>query len=517
MRLGNKFFFLTFIVKIHPVKIFLKPLLILLPLVVGLFLMNSCHKEQFSKSGALSFSTDTLTFDTVFTTLGSTTKYFMIRNNQSKSLNISDIKLMQLSGSQFRINVDGVNGTEFKNVDIPAHDSLYVFVEVTIQPNNINNPFVIFDQVQFITNGVTQKVVLEAMGQNAYYHFSDSIIRDTTWHNDKPHIIVNRNGGLPILEIKQGRTLTLLPGTQIYMGPNAVITVDGGLVSAPGGSWSDSIKFQYIRTDYPNQPGQWLGITYSRSANINLNHVIIDQSTFGISDEYVLDILANALITTSDIRNYASNPIPTVTLDKVIIRNASSSAMTAIRTNLTATNSLFTSASGQLVVLGMGGTYHVDNCTIANGYSQYVTHQSPSLTLLDQIYYIDRSTKIGPYATTATFNNTIVTGNISGGNEIGFGLGQQSSDAFTFNNCFLTSPRDSVSAYAVNNNNIDTAGDPMNVLRPSLFKAPYSNNYMPDSSTIVLQYVTSPVSGTDLFDYPRPTPRSSIGAIEWHQ
>jgi hypothetical protein len=497
------------------VKALLKSLFVIVPLLICSMLMNGCHKEQFSTHGDLGFSTDTLTFDTVFTTLGSTTRYFLIRNTQSKSLNISDIKLLQLSGTQFRINVDGVNGTEFKNVDVPAHDSLYVFVEVTIQPNNANNPFVIFDKVQFITNGVTQNVVLEAMGQNAHYHFSDSITANTIWPNDKPHIIVNKNGGLPVLEIKQGATLTLQPGTHVYMGPNAVITVDGGLVASPTPSWSDSVTFQYIRTDYPNQPGQWLGITYSRAANINLSHVVIDQSTFGLSDEYVLDILANSLITTSDIRNYASNPTPTVTLDKVIIRNASSSAMTAIRTNLTATNSLFTSASGQLMVLGMGGTYNINNCTIANGYSQYVNHQSPSLTIVDQVLYIDQQTKVGPYATTANITNSIVAGSISNGNELGFGLFQQSSDHITFNNCFLTSPRDTVSAYATNTNNIDTSGDPMYILNPPLFTSPFNNNYMPDSASIVLGKVTIPATPTDLFDFSRVTP-SSMGAIEWH-
>ncbi len=501
--------------QIKSVKSFFKSCFLLIPFLLGLLMMNSCHKEKFSTKGDLSFSTDTLTFDTVFTTLGSTTKYFMIRNTQSKSLNISDIKLLHLAGNQFRINVDGVNGTEFKNIDIPAHDSLYVFVEVTINPNAANNPFIVLDKVQFITNGNTQNVVLEAMGQNAYYHFSDSIIRDTTWKNDKPHIIVNKNGGLPILEITQNHTLTLLPGTQIYMGPNAVITVDGRLVSAPGGSWSDSTKFQYIRTDYPNAPGQWLGITYSRNATIKLDHTIIDQSTFGLSDEYVLDVLASSQITTSDIRNYVSNATPNVTLDKVIIRNASSTAMTAIRTNLVATNSLFTSASGQLMVLGMGGSYSINNCTIANGYSQYINHQSPTLTILDQLVYIDQQTKIGPYPTTANITNSIVAGNLSTGNEIGFGLFQQSSDQITFTNCFLTCPRDSVSAYATNTNNIDTSGDPMYVLNPPLFTSPFNNNYMPDSNSIVLNKVTSPASSSDLFDFTRTTP-SSIGAIEWH-
>jgi hypothetical protein len=502
------------------VKVFFKPLLLLLPLLAGLFMMNSCHKEQFATRGALSFSTDTLTFDTVFTTLGSTTKYFLIRNPQSKSLNISDIKLMQLQGTQFRINVDGVAGTEFKNIDIPAHDSLYVFVEVTINPTSANNPFVIIDQVQFITNGTTQKVVLEAMGQNAYYHFSEHVRAGVpvTWPTDKPHIIVNKNGGLPIFAIDSNATLTIPGGCKIFMGPNAVMTVDGTL-NITASSWSDSTIFQYIRTDYPNQPGQWLGITYSRVATINMSHVIIDQSTFGLSDEYVLDLLAQSQITTSNLKNYGTDPnIPSVTLDKVIIRNASSNALTAIRTNLTATNSLFFSASGQLALLGMGGTYNINNCTFANGYSQYTSHQSATLTIADQLAYFDKpATIVGPYPTTATINNTIVAGTISGGNELSFPLYQPSSDHISFTNCFLTSPRDSVSAYATNTNNIDTAGDPMQF---SLFKDPYRNDYMPDSASIVL-YKAVNYAPKDLFDYTRyGTGNSgyhSIGAIEWHQ
>jgi hypothetical protein len=476
-------------------------------------MMNSCHKEQFSTRGALSFSTDTLTFDTVFTTLGSTTKYFLIRNTQSKSLNISDIKLMQLSGTQFRINVDGVSGTELKNIDIPAHDSLYVFVEVTIQPNNINNPFVILDQVQFITNGVTQKVVLEAMGQNAYYHFSDSVKTSMTWPNDKPHIIVNKNGGLPILEIIQGATLTIQPNTHIYMGPNAVITVDGGL-TAHGHDWADSITFQYIRTDYPGQPGQYLGITYSRSATINMDHVIIDQSTFGLSDEYVLDILAQAQITTSNVKNYVSNPIPSVTLDKVIIRNASSTAMTALATNLTATNSLFNSASGNLVILGVGGTYNINNCTIANGYSQYVNHQTPSLTITDHLYYIDKTTLIGPYVTHATVNNTIVAGTLQ--NELGFAPSPSSGLNVLLENCLLTTVSDTLhTVQPADNGCIYSSGDPQ-YMQPPLFKNPFSNNYMPDSGSAVIGKAISPAGGYDLFDYSRPSP-ASMGAIEWHQ
>ncbi|MBS1595087.1 MAG: hypothetical protein JST90_12270 [Bacteroidetes bacterium] len=488
-----------------------KALIVIVPILIAALLMNSCHKEQFAKSGALSFSTDTLTFDTVFTTLGSTTRYFKVRNTQSKSLLVSDIKLLQLQGNQFRINVDGVAGTEFTNVDIPAHDSIYVFVEVTVNPNNQNNPFVILDQIQFTTNGNTQNVVLEAMGQNAHYYFSDSatMTSPVTFYNDKPNIIVNRNGGLPIFAVKPGATLTIQPKAQIFMGPNAVITVDGTL-NAHGGDWSDSIVFQYIRRDYQNAPGQWLGITYSRGATINMDHVIVDQSTFGVSDEYVLDLLASAQITTSDLRNYSSSATPTVTLDKCIIRNCSSNALTAIQTNLTATNCLIHSSGGQMVVLGMGGTYTMNNCTMvdASQFNPYINHQNPSLTLTDRLSYLNTNTPVGPYTTTVSISNSTVVG--SQDNEIAF-TPAPSMLAAHFSYCNLSMNQDTFSLLqplpdsCVFNSNLN-----------QLFYNPQYGDFRPDSLTSPLYNKGNPATQRpdDLYDYTRGT-RHSVGAIEW--
>ena len=470
--------------------------------------MGSCHKEQFTTKGALSFSSDTLTFDTVFTTLGSTTKIFKVRNTQSKSIHVSDIKLMQLQGSQFRINVDGVAGTEFKNIDIPAHDSIYVFVEVTINPNSANNPFVIFDQIQFITNGITQNVALEAMGQNAYYHFSEHVLggNTTTFHADRPHIIVNRNGGLPIFAIDTNATLIIEPKCQIYLGPNALITVDGTL-NAHGNDWNDSIVFQYIRHDYPNAPGQWLGITYSRIGHINMDHVVIDQSTFGISDEYVLDVIANAQITTSNLTHYSSDPnIPTVTLDKCIIRNCSSSALTAIRTTLHATNCLFHSSGGKMIVFAMGGTYTVNNCTMANVYNYYTNHQDPTLTIANGVQYIDKNFQ-GPFQTVAIINNSAVVGSLNSELYVA-----STSVTATFQYCNLTVNTDSFHLIQP----LDS-GCVFNSNTGSLFRAPYYNDYTPDSTTSPLYgFTTNNTFTTDLFDYRRTTPKSFTGAIEWH-
>ena len=69
-------------------------------------------------------------------------------------------------------NVDGLPAfnKELLDIEIGAKDSIYIFLEVTIQPNQPQHqPVCYSDQVQFITNGNNQSVLLEAWGQNANY------------------------------------------------------------------------------------------------------------------------------------------------------------------------------------------------------------------------------------------------------------------------------------------------------------------------------------------------------------
>ena len=80
-----------------------------------LFLGYSCKKENpisNDPSLKLSFSTDTLLFDTVFTSLGSTTHHLMIYNKHDDDLKISSIRLLGGEDSPYRLNLDGESGTE---------------------------------------------------------------------------------------------------------------------------------------------------------------------------------------------------------------------------------------------------------------------------------------------------------------------------------------------------------------------------------------------------------------------
>jgi hypothetical protein len=122
-------------------------------LFVALFflLLLACRKDPITKdaSDQLSFSKDTVLFDTVFTTVGSSTRWMKVFNNSKKKIVISNIRLGDGNSSFFRINVNGKPGLKFKDVEIAGKDSIFIFVEVTVDPNRANNPLVVSDSIMF--------------------------------------------------------------------------------------------------------------------------------------------------------------------------------------------------------------------------------------------------------------------------------------------------------------------------------------------------------------------------------
>jgi len=140
-------------------------------LALSLVLVYSCRKKDVistDPSLQLEFSNDSIIFDTVFTSLGSATHRLMIYNRSNSKLSISNIQLEGGASSKFRLNLDGESGSSFSNIELDGGDSLFMFAKVTINPKEgFNTPFVVEDQVHFLTNGNEQNVKLVAWGQNA--------------------------------------------------------------------------------------------------------------------------------------------------------------------------------------------------------------------------------------------------------------------------------------------------------------------------------------------------------------
>ena len=183
---------------------------LLLILSVTLLLL-ACKKDSFitSADASVSITADTLHYDTVFTAVGSVTQSFKIINDNNQKLRLSSVKLMGGAGSKYKMNVDGIATAEANNIEIEANDSVYVFVQVNVDPNADNLPFIIRDSIQVSYNGNNELVQLEAWGQNAHFFRNKEVISNETWTNDLPYVIQG------YLYVDVNRTLTIEKGCRI--------------------------------------------------------------------------------------------------------------------------------------------------------------------------------------------------------------------------------------------------------------------------------------------------------------
>ncbi len=164
-------------------------------------------------SANLTFSTDTVFFDTVFTSIGSITKRFKVYNPNKNAVEIERVGLGNSANSPYSLIINGRESSELEKVRLLGEDSLLVLVKVKIDPMNQNMPFVVRDSIVFRTNGNLQDVKLIAWGQDANF-LRDSVIEcNTTWNSTKPYVIFNN------VLVDSACSLTVLEGTKIYLNP----------------------------------------------------------------------------------------------------------------------------------------------------------------------------------------------------------------------------------------------------------------------------------------------------------
>ena len=286
---------------------------ILFILIVLIFAGYSCKKNNQinpDSSLKLSFSADTVLFDTVFTSLGSATHQLRIYNTNKDDLKISSIRLLGGESSPYRFNLDGENDIEFYDKVIPAGDSLFSFLRVTINPNDLNTPFVVEDELEFITNGNTQIVKLLAWGQNANYIVADKVVtlgnvkysyhivadslQTTVWTKERPYVIygyalINSYG---TLKIEEGTHIYCHQGSGIFSWSDGQLIIDG--------TADEPVVIQGDRLEayYQDTPGQWeqiLMMDGRAGADHRVSHAIIRNGTIGLNCQSSLKVTECAL------------------------------------------------------------------------------------------------------------------------------------------------------------------------------------------------------------------------------
>jgi hypothetical protein len=391
---------------------------------------SACNEdfEDYSTNpqNLLTFSVDTLSFDTVLTTVNSPIQFFKVYNKNNKPLLISSVSLAGGNESGFKINVDGFAGSAFENVEVGANDSIFVFVDVKPKENGEYIPTLFNDQIVFVTNGVQQKIVLSAYGQDVFTWRGIVLTSNEKLSNQKPFLIYDS------LVIEEGATIDIMEGSSFYMYNNAQLIVRGTLKIK--GTVEKPVIFRGSRTDhvigipYDLIPGQWGGIRFASDSYGNeFENVYIRNGKFGMDFE-VSDPSRNK-----------------ITLKNVILTNASGTLFHAVNCDIVAENCEFSNAKNALLNL-TGGSCRFTHCTLANFYPSvpeygWLNSDNETLILTDTYYPETKGNEAAEPlyfpVLNAEFSNTIIWGGKSAISGIMIDKNPQTFISYTFQNCII--------------------------------------------------------------------------------
>jgi len=299
-----------------------------------------------STGAILAFSADSIRFDTVFTAIGSSTKRFVVYNNNKDGVRIANVSFRSGGAAGFRLNVDGQYGASFDNVDVLGSDSLFCFVEVTVNPQDSDSPFVIDDQIVFtLESGVRQMVNLQAWGQDVIVLKDYKITEDETLTANRPYLIEG------VLTIDSLAELTIEPGASLYFHAGSFIDCYGSIY-ADGAE--GAITFRGDRTDrilpylpYDRLDNQWLGICLNLQSHDNyFNNVDIHGGSYGI-------VGTDTATTEIKLEMYNS-----------VVHNVGGNGLHLTNCLATVANTQISNCRGNCVEL-FGGKYQFSFCTIA--------------------------------------------------------------------------------------------------------------------------------------------------------
>ena len=348
-------------------------------------------------------------------------------------IKIQRITLKNAGSSVFRFNVDGLPAfnKELLDIEIGAKDSIYIFLEVTIQPNQplSISPFVIQDQVQFITNGNNQSVLLEAWGQNANYipsRYSNGRLallscdlQTETWDDPKPYVIY----GVLFID---SCTLRIPAGARVY--------VHGGLVRTKNSVYDDGIIYvldhgklliegnaqkpvtmasDRLETELKDEWGAWSGIRINTNSTGNrISYADIKSAYVGVYADSASD----------------------VTIRNSKIYNTASSGILGVHASVTVENCLTYNNGSHGIQFAYGGVYRVDYTTIASYENDKEGLSMNNLFLRDPERML-----YSYYPLNAFITNCIITG--SGSDELDltdFNGGKEPKGFNTvFSNCYV--------------------------------------------------------------------------------
>lgn len=383
----HKFFILfpTYMFAMRKTKHFILSLFVLYAALSCLAACDDTDSFTTDRNALLVFSTDTIRFDTVISTIGSSTRQMMVYNPNRDGLRIASVRMKKAENTPFRVNVDGSylepeSGARAFDFEVRTGDSIRVFAEVTMPQKGQDEPVAMNDTLIFtLESGVEQGVILSAVGQDAYIWYGKVIERDTLLKSGRPVLVYDS------LSVKEGVTLGMEPGVKLYFHEGASLRVHGRIVAE--GTKDKPVVFRGDRTDrmfdylpYDNTPSRWGGIhLFESSMDNRFVYADIHSASYGIKCDST---------STESLK---------LTLENSMIHNVGGEGLGLYHCRALVVNTQISNTLGNCVSV-IGGWSEFVHCTIAQfypwdasrGVALYVANKWLQLPyLLEHAYFLN--------------------------------------------------------------------------------------------------------------------------------
>lgn len=315
--------------------------------------LTCCIEDEFTTASGdrPEFSADTLDMGVVLTSEQSATHRLIVHNRHGKSMNLSRVTLTGADASCFRVNVDGMAGSSFNDIEIRANDSIFVFVCADLPENGASGTSEILASLDFEVNGQVSSVTIKADGQDVVRMNGCVIDKDTEFTADKPYKITDS------LVVAENATLTLAAGARLLFHDKSVLIVRGTLRSEgvplnPVTITGDRMGSVISGVSFDLMSRQWSGMEFYSSSHDNyMSHTEVSNTSYGV-------MVYGDGIETAERK---------LTLVNCRLRNSGGNVLTAIGGSVDAYGCEFAEAADNLVEL-VGGDHRFDLCTTSNHY-----------------------------------------------------------------------------------------------------------------------------------------------------
>lgn len=303
----------------------------------------------------LTFSSDTVFFDTVFNQIETPVRRLWVRNPNAGAIRLN-IALENPESSPFSLVINGVESNESSDIRLLGKDSLLVLVSAKIEEQTANEPLLIEGFIQTQTAEHTQRLPVHAWGRNARLLRDHVVRQDEVWTAERPYVLLSD------VLIDTLASLRLEAGVEVYAYPNTFLLVGGRLHIA--GTAEEPVLLTGLRQEdpYRDAPGQWGGIlTGERSQFSEIHHARIRNAIWGVRAG------------TPD-----NDTLPDLLITHTVIENMSDAGILAFSSDILVQNTLINNCLNQTFAGLAGGTYTLEHVTLANFSFDFI-RQDPSV------------------------------------------------------------------------------------------------------------------------------------------